>query len=169
MNRVFTVRNALILLAWSGTLFGVLSLANLPGEWGHSVCGVGGCGPPLQALVSCHLAWLVFLGPLAELVTRSSPRPSDLQLQLGKLLCLISALLVLAVVANQRATWWPAVNELQQRYFWQRCGFVIVTSVDVPMIPMLVVGLALICRERCFSFPPEEKSSSHGSGAVRLP
>ena len=169
MRQVLKVRNGLLLLAWAWTLFGVLSIANLPGNWGHSVCGVWGCGPPLQALISCHLAWLVVLGPLAELVTRSSPRPSDLRLQLGKLLCLISTLLLLAIVVYQLATWWPAVSELQQSYFWQRCGFVIVTLVDVPILPMLVVGLTFLCRERFFSFPPEEKSSSHGSGAVRLP
>ena len=49
---------------WSGLLFGSLSVANLPGDWGHGICGPWGCGPPMQALVACHFAWLVVLAPL---------------------------------------------------------------------------------------------------------
>lgn len=169
MSQLFTLRSGLALIVWASALLAALSITNLPVNWGHSICGVWGCGPPLQALVGCHLAWLVVLGPLVELVTRSSPRPSDLRLHLGKLLCLIGASLLLTVVVYQRVMWWPAVSEMQQNYFWQRCGFIVVTSVDVPILPMMVVGLTYLLRDRCFTFPPEVEPSSPGSGAVRLP
>jgi hypothetical protein len=65
---------------------------------------------------------------------------------------LIGASLLLTVVVYQRVMWWPAVSEMQQKYFWQRCGFIVVTSVDVPILPMMVVGLTYLLRDRCFTF-----------------
>ena len=51
------------LTGWGLTLAGTLSIASLPGDWGNSICGAWGCGPPLQALVACHASWVVVLIP----------------------------------------------------------------------------------------------------------
>jgi hypothetical protein len=58
---IITLKNGLKLSAWAAMLFAALSITNLPGNWGHSVCGVWGCGPPTQVLVGCHLAWFAVL------------------------------------------------------------------------------------------------------------
>ena len=63
-------------IAWALAAFGALSLANLPGEYGHSLCGPWGCLPPLQALAAMHLFWVVVLGPpVAWALMKWQPRP----------------------------------------------------------------------------------------------
>ncbi len=167
-HRVITLQSGLKLFAWAATLLAALSIANLPGEWGHSVCGAWGCGPPTQALVCCHLAWLVLLTPVALMVGPLNQVPTPSRHRLGKLLFLAAGLLILGVVVHQRVTWWPAASEWQRNFFWQRCGFVIVTSVDIPMLQLLTVGLVMSRRGRRSVFPPEESAYSPEVGEVRL-
>ncbi len=58
-----TVRqNTLLLVAWAATVWGVLQVDRLPGQWGH-VCGPRGCGPPVKALVIWHAFWVMLLVP----------------------------------------------------------------------------------------------------------
>ncbi len=154
MSPLLSFRNGLMVFSWAAALLAVLSIANLPGSWGHAVCGVWGCGPPLQALVSCHAAWLLVLGPLVEMVTRSAPRPSDLRFQMGKVLLAVGAILVVVVAVHQRISWWPTVSEFHQQYFWNRCGFVIITSVDVPITPILILGAIFLW----WGFPGQTKA-----------
>lgn len=167
-HRVITLQSGLKLFAWAATLLAALSIANLPGEWGHSVCGAWGCGPPTQALVSCHLAWFVVLTPLAVMASRWSHKTTESSQLLGKLFCLTGAFLLIAVVIYQAAAWWPAASEWQRTFFWQRCGFVIVTSVDIPMLQLLTVGIVMSRRGRRSVFPPEESAFSPEVGEVRL-
>ena len=68
--------------------------------------------------------------------------------QLGKILCLTGASLVMAVVLYQGATWWLAAGDWHRNYFLQRCGFVVVTSVDIPMLQLLAIGLVMIRQGR---------------------
>lgn len=56
------------LLCWAASVGGAASIASIPGDWGHGLCGPWGCAPPLQALVSCHLIWCLVLFPLAVVV-----------------------------------------------------------------------------------------------------
>jgi hypothetical protein len=58
------------LTGWGLTLAGTLSIASLPGDWGNSICGAWGCGPPLQALVACHASWVVVLIPAGMSIRR---------------------------------------------------------------------------------------------------
>jgi len=159
-DSVVTPQNGLKLLAWAATLLAVLSIANLPGEWGHSICGAWGCGPPTQALVGCHLAWLVVLIPVALMICRQSHRTVESSQRIGKLFFLTGALLLVGVVLYQAATWWPTASEWQRSFFWQRCGFLIVTSVDVPMLQLLISGVIMIRRGRHSSSQQAEARSS---------
>ncbi|NOY40589.1 MAG: hypothetical protein GXP26_01960 [Planctomycetes bacterium] len=168
MNSVFTLRNGIRLLAWMVVLLASLSITNLPGNWGHSVCGVWGCGPPTQVLVGCHLAWLVVLIPLSMISGRSCGKTMISPQRVGKLLCVVGVSLVMAIVIYQWATWWPVASELQRNYFVQRCGFVIVTSVDIPMLQLLAIGLVMIRRGRRSSFSSEEAALSPNTREVRL-
>ena len=120
---------------------GALSIAQFSGDWGHGVCGPWGCGPPTQALIACHLAWLVILTPPAVLLSRRTARPHR---RLGMAFVLVALAALLAVILYQRATWWSSASQWQRPFFWQRCGFCIVTAIDLPIVQTLVVGVLLI-------------------------
>lgn len=134
--------------AWAAGLVVVLSLANWPGDWGHSICGPWGCGPPLQTLVACHLAWLVVLVPLSVMLARSERIPPPAVRRLGMLLCIVGVILLVGIVIYQRVVWWPVVGDWQSKFFWQRCGFVVATMVDVPVAQFLLVGAYLVVGAR---------------------
>jgi putative copper export protein len=130
-------------IAWSGLLLGSLSIARLPGDWGHAFCGPWGCGPSIQALVACHLSWLVVLLPAAFLFANSSRVSPELVRRVGTLLVLAAIIGLLTIVVYQRIIWLPAASDFQRPYFWQRCGFVIATSIDLPLLQVLLAGIAL--------------------------
>ncbi len=131
------------IVAWSGLLLGSLSIATLPGDWGHAFCGPWGCGPTIQALVACHLSWLIILLPAAVLFARSSRISPQLVRRTGTMLLLGAIIGLLTIVVYQRLIWLPAASDFQRPYFWQRCGFVIATSIDLPLLQLLLAGIAL--------------------------
>jgi hypothetical protein len=136
-----TVRLCLGLAGWSAMLLASLSVARIPGDWGHGICGTWGCGPPIQALVACHLAWLAALTPPLVFVRHWSRRA---QCKMGLLLAALSISAVIALISYQRIVWWPEVSDWQRFFFWQRCGFCLVTAVDVPILQLLATGVLLI-------------------------
>lgn len=125
---------------------GALSIAAWPGHLGHGICGPWGCGPPLQALIACHLAWFVALIPPAMMLSSSKYSSGHLLRTSGFVLVILAGLGFLAVLANQYFVWWPQATLWQQSYFWQRYGFTIVTAVDIPLTQLLLIGVALTCR-----------------------
>lgn len=138
-TRRFAVRT----LAWGGCLIGALSIATWPGNWGHGICGPWGCGPPLQALIACHLSWFVVLTPIALWVVRSTRISDQMQRNIGLLAAGAALAGIAAVLAHQYFVWWPQAGEFQRPYFWQRFGFTIATMVDVPMVQALLIGLGI--------------------------
>ncbi|MCA9061753.1 MAG: hypothetical protein KDA96_01760, partial [Planctomycetaceae bacterium] len=64
------LRTGIPWLLWAMTFWGTLQLSDAPIFQEHSVCGVWGCGPPTNALLACHLGWLVFLAPSIPLANR---------------------------------------------------------------------------------------------------
>ena len=130
------------IVVWGMVLAATLSIAKLPGDWGHGVCGPWGCGPPLQALVACHLSWLVVLLPLASVSHLRLSRRR--QRVLGRIVLIGGCAGLIGIAAHEFGTWWPAVNEWQRGFFWQRVGFVTVTSVDLPLVELVFVGLLLL-------------------------
>lgn len=117
-------------------------------DWGHSICGAWGCGPPLQALLACHLAWLVILAPPGAVLVRSARVPAHILQRFGTLLCVLAVVFVTTLLVHQRIAWWPAVSEWQRGYFWQRRGFVIATMVDFSMAQVLLRGMYLLLGRR---------------------
>lgn len=153
-----TIKSYGILTLWGLTLAGTLSVARWPGNWGHSVCGVWGCGPPLQALVACHVSWVVVLAPPAlYLLSRASQREAFARaLSLTSIVVLILAVTLVAIAAaHEYLTWYATASDFQKIYFWRRVGFVLITTVEVPLLE--VAGLATIvltwlhlrCRPKC--------------------
>lgn len=167
MNRVLSVYSLLWFVAWGLALYGALSLSSVSGDWGHSICGAWGCGPPLQALVGCHLAWVVAFLPLTLSWGVFRFIPDEFRPRIGRVLILLGALFLITLVGYQRMMWWPQVSAFQQEFFWQRCGFVIATSVDVPMVQIFLTGIILVWRWRFSNVPPIGNTYSPEVGAVR--
>ncbi len=131
------------LTVWAASLFAALAIRDLPGDWGHAICGPWGCGPPLQALLACHMAWLIILAPPAALLARSTQISAHGLRRFGAFLCVLAALFVAAAVIYQGLTWWPSESQWQRGFFWRRCAFVLATTVDLPVAQLLLVGLYL--------------------------
>jgi hypothetical protein len=138
------------LVSWGTAIAASLSITNLPGDWGHGVCGAWGCGPPLQPLIACHLTWFVVLAPMAWLLTQGPLR--KYQRVVGVLAVSVAGAAILGIVLHQWLRWLPNVSAWQRPYFLQRCAFVVVTAIDFPILQFLLLGswLALVhpCRTR---------------------
>ena len=70
----------------------------------------------------------------------------DLKVQLTIAAAIVVAWL--SIVAYQRIVWWPNVTEWHREYFWQRCGFCLLSAVDVPVTQTFLVGLAAFAATR---------------------
>lgn len=139
---ITVAKRCLLFTVWGFILTGSLSIANWPGDWGHSVCGAWGCGPPLQALVACHLSWLVLLIPPGFLLIRwVSPRAVLLVGMTGLTLGLLTAG---AIAIHEHLTWAAQVSDWQQQFYWQRVGFVILTTVEVPLLEFTCLSTAIL-------------------------
>ncbi len=160
------IRLMLGLTVWSAGVFGALSVANLPGDWEHGICGPWGCGPPLQALVACHLAWFLVLTPPAIGLVASHRVPLLTCRRIGIVLIVAAVLGTVAVVVIQRMQWLPQASEWQRPYFWQRCGFCIATLVDFPLTETLIAGCVLVLAHRHRKSPAEISTGSHLSHSL---
>lgn len=137
-------RTGLWLTAWTAAIAACLSVRSWPGNWGHWLCGPWGCGPPLQAVVACHSAWLVLLLPPAVVLSRHRWLSPAALRKLGTFLTCVAIAVLGVIVARQRLDWWSTAQGSQQEYFWQRCGFIVATTVDMPVVQMLITGMYLI-------------------------
>lgn len=134
------------LVAWGLALTATLSVANWRGDWGHGVCGPWGCGPPLQALVACHSAWIVVLLPPTLLLRgRLSP---GVRWKTGWIVFALGMAGIIGLGLSESFSWLSQADESQRQYLPQRIGFVLVTLVDVPLMQLVVVGVALMVRGR---------------------
>lgn len=145
-------------VVWGLVLAGTLSLASVPGDGGHAVCGAWGCGPPIQTLVACHVSWLVVLGPpVLALRGRTSPRT----LRRGASGALAVAILFVSAIAVQEfRTWGTRASPWQGPLYWQRVGFVLLTTVEVPVLEVVGLAIAVIFwPAACYQLPARWKTS----------
>jgi hypothetical protein len=68
------------------------------------------------------------------------------QRHIGMVLLGIALLMLLSIVGYQAFKWWPVASEWQREHFWRRCGFVVLTAVDVPLAEIAVMGLFVVWR-----------------------
>ena|GEM_PF-4879667 len=129
------------MIAWGLVAFSTLSIAQWRVDWGHGVCGPWGCGPPLQALLACHLTWFVVLLPLATLLRIALTM--NQQRLLASLIVAIGFVVLVGVVVFELITWWPIATEMHRGYLLQRLGFVVVTHVDLPLTQFVVAGMII--------------------------
>ena len=130
-------------IAWAAIVLGSLQSKFLVSASAHSVCGPWGCGPETAALVAMHAGWLAFMGPpLIYLPLRLKLQNSAIRkLAFGMFLTGLTG--VLAIVAWQWLVWLPQAGPWSKDYIWQRCGFAVVTAIDWPLIPLLILSAIL--------------------------
>jgi hypothetical protein len=130
-----TIRTCVCLAIWGGTLAATLAIANQPGDWGHSVCGIWGCGPPLQALVGCHASWLVVLVPVG-LLLRSKTSPATFRIvTISSLFIALAG--VVSVSVYETCTWFTTVGDTVKAYLGHRIVFVLLTTIELPILELL--------------------------------
>jgi hypothetical protein len=125
---------------WGGAVLLVLQVhqLRLPGTYEHSVCGLWGCGPPLQALLAMHGFWLVLLSlPVGLCCGLLAPRRL---LAVSLLAVVLGTAGIAGVVAWEAEHWLPIASELQRDYFLQRCLFAVGTMTDVPLVQFVLAG-----------------------------
>ena len=126
---------AMGLAMWLLAMLAALRVSQLDVRFTHLICGPWGCGPTLQALVACHLFWLILLAPPATVAAHYSDIST---VRLVALTAIGAAIATLAGVAIHEAiTWLP---QGQGSYFIQRCLFVVVTTIELPIVQLLLLG-----------------------------
>jgi len=124
---------------WGGAVLLVLQAHRLPGNFSHSICGVWGCGPPVQALIAMHGFWLVLLSLPVGLCCRFMT--ANRLLAVSVLALALGLAGIAGVVVWQAEYWLPNASELQREYFLERCLFAVGTMTDIPVIQMALAGL----------------------------
>jgi len=126
------------LIGWGLAGYAVLSLGQLPGEFGHSLCGPWGCLPPLQALAAMHLFWLlVLVPPVGWGLARAQPA----RLRLAGMLLFFGSLLGIAVVVGRDLLAWLRSVPHEFRAYWaRRALYTLGTLSDVPLLQGLLAG-----------------------------
>jgi hypothetical protein len=136
------IRTGFPWLLWSLAFWGTLKLSDAPILQDHSVCGIWGCGPPTNALLACHLGWMVFLAPSIPLAFRYFAFHRQLLSVFFWVLCGAGMLGVLGTGIHQLVTWYPNATELARSYSLRRWVFAVVTLTDFPMVQLFLYGLA---------------------------
>ena len=129
------------LAVWGGALFGILQVHLIPGNWGHAVCGPWGCGPPMQALVAYHGFWLMLLFPPA--LTFSNRTSTERLVDVGRWVALFGSVCLLCYMGWEAIDWLARASERHRLYVVQRCLFVVITLVDVPIVQVTMLGLTM--------------------------
>jgi hypothetical protein len=135
-------------ILWAVFVFLAVQFHQISTAEEHSICGPWGCGPPTKTLIAVHLGWLAIIGPpLIYFPNRLGWKlKSVLRLAVG--LISVGLLGLMILVAWQWFVWLPQSAAAAQDYIWQRCGFSIATAVDLPLVQLLVTGIALLLVSR---------------------
>ena len=133
-------QTAKVAAVWGVACLAALQLQELPYDFGHGICGVWGCGPPVQALLACHGFWAVNLATLLWFNHRWLP--PNWERGLANLALGIAVVGLIGVAAYQMAFWFPHVSADTRRYVVQRYLFSIAILVDAPLVQLAAFGIA---------------------------
>lgn len=128
---------------WALLVLGALETGAFVNGDNHAICGPWGCGPDTSSLVAVHAGWLAVVGPPLFYVPLRLKMSNKTIRKVALGLWALAAVAVLSIVAWQWFVWLPEANSWSKDYFWQRCGFVVVTAIDWPLIPLLILPIGL--------------------------
>ena len=115
-----------------------LLVAQIPGDIGEGLCGVWGCFPPIQSLISMHLLWCVVAAATVHWLTTRNP--GDVRLE-GSVLMLISGLAIGWVVGRDLTQWMSWMSAEHAAYWPRRIAYTLATHSDWPFVPMFMAGI----------------------------
>jgi len=156
------------LLAWTGSIYGMLSLRHLDLAHGHTVCGPWGCGGSTEDLLAVHAAWGVVLAlPTGFLIFRKE-KIGWWSFRFGAIALFSAATGLVAIALHTLVVWLPAAPEYLHGYYWHRFGFVVVNMVDLPLLQLAVAGIVVLragsgARPECTSPIHDRVASAMGS------
>jgi methionine-R-sulfoxide reductase len=113
-------------------------IAILPGESHNSYCGIWGCWPPFPALAGMHLLWCAPLGAAIHLTSMQRNRWPG---KLGGLFLLVGLVSAVVVVSRDLPAWLAPLSVAQRELWPRRVFFTLMTTTDLPIIPLMVTGL----------------------------
>jgi hypothetical protein len=127
-----------IAIVWLGAAVGALYVADIPHDFGESLCGAWGCLPPVQALAAMHLFWCVLFG--AETWAIYQWRSSLLR-PLGAALLLAGVGGIWLIVANDQIS--SAEPNPMGIHYWclKRAAFVLATATNFPVVQAVFAGI----------------------------
>ena len=131
------------LTAWFGAVWGALQIHKLDLQLEQSICGVWGCGPPTEALIGYHTFWMLLLLPLVVSLRRSWPERCQ---RIGWITLSLASLVLLLQVGFDAISF--ARRSGSTHYLLERAGFTLATSVDLPVIPVLISAGTLLVLAR---------------------
>jgi hypothetical protein len=128
-----------LLIGWGVLLYGTLSLADVRSRWSDLLCGPWGCTAPLEAVLACHGAWLLILGPaLFALCRRYRSRRSRAWMAVG-LLGAAPAGIGAGIATGDISTEMPSSTTMN---LLRGIALQVFGLVDVPVVPLLLLSLA---------------------------
>jgi len=127
-------------VAWVCAAGVALALADVPGEFGGSLCGVWGCYPPLQAVAAMHLFWCVVFLPVVWGLNRFAPG----RLTPAGYAMTIAALAAAVVVRWDVSTWLDRSPAEYHAHWPKRAAQTLFTLTDVSLCQVFLAGLACL-------------------------
>jgi hypothetical protein len=136
-----TRRFIILAVIWSAAAYLILQLHNLTFQ--HAFCLPDRCGPPAGALLSVHLFWLLVL--LTAVVVARWSKPDWPWKRVGSWLCVLAVVAIVVIIGRELSTFGtPPEHATSISYYFRRLLFPIITLSDVPLIQLLLAGLALM-------------------------
>ena len=127
---------ALGLLVWAASVYGATQLHKYDLPIGLDICGPWGCAASPESLLGYHLLWASLLVPAVVLQCVLLPKHTGLRIGLVALTLGITGILLLSGWAAYG--WIDGGNGTQ--YALQRGLFVVVTTPDLPLLPLTLSG-----------------------------
>lgn len=146
-----------LMLVWVVALFGVLRIHHVSGTLTHSFCGVWGCGPPTEALISYHGFWFVLMLP--PVIGGIWYLPVEWLKTSGLVLFAIGALGVTAILSWAAYDWLANAADFQKQFVVNRCVLVLVSLIDLPVMQLGLYGAVLFVAGRFRGLRKPRKSS----------
>ncbi len=128
-------------VGWLIAAFAAVSVSIIPYDFEESICGVWGCFPPIQALVSIHLLWFVVLAAGFWGLRRACPR---LVRPVGFIVAAFASVAISLMIADDLPHWLEYLPAGDRHVWPKRVGYLLATHTDVPMVQSWIAGISAV-------------------------
>jgi len=149
-------QTAVAMPVWLSALYATLSLANVRSSWSGVLCGPWGCTAPLEAVISCHLSWMVVLWPIIWLTIRNHSVESRRWRVTGWGLLAFGIAGIASLTIQETFFSGIAFNS---PYLLRRVGLKVVGFVEAPVIAAFIAGCACLA---CIWLPRRPELPKNG-------